>query len=305
MAMNSSGQISLGGTTVGESINIAIGGTGTTTTSLNDTIVRTLAGVPSGQIVMPDDFWGKSLSFPVPIPPGGITGGLDLRAYSLANGWDGVSLVTLDIPVGTTITSTSNTVPALTIAGVFPNGVQITNAGTIAGGPGNAGRGAGTSPGTQAVAGANGGIAIFASTPAEITNNGDIAGGGGGGGGGASYHPTAYGIATTGGGGGGGGANFGLPGAPGPGAFQTGSAGQPGTLTLGGAGGAGYPGGQSGRGGNGGNRGAAGEAGQLSTFWLTAWMVYGPAGGGAAGPSVSGDAFITWLATGNRYGPIV
>jgi hypothetical protein len=34
-------------------------------------------------------------------------------------------------------------------------------------------------------------------------------------------------------------------------------------------------------------------------------MVYGPAGGGAAGPSVSGDAFITWLATGNRYGPIV
>jgi hypothetical protein len=263
MAMNSSGQISLGGTTVGESIGIAIGGTGTATISLNDTIVRTLAGVPSGQIVMPDDFWGKSLSFPVPVPPGGITGGLDLRNYALANGWDGVSLVTLDIPVGTTITSTNNAVPALTIAGVFPNGVQITNAGTIAGAPGNAGRGAGSTQ--PAVAGANGGIAIFASTPAEITNNGDIAGGGGGGGGGASYHPTGFGIVPTGGGGGGGGANFGTPGQPGI-ATQTGSAGQPGTLTLGGAGGAGFSGGQSGRGGNGGNRGQAGEAGQLATF---------------------------------------
>ena len=303
MAMNSSGQISLGGTTVGESINIAIGGTGTTTTSLNDTIVRTLAGVPSGQIVMPDDFWGKSLSFPVPIPPGGITGGLDLRAYSLANGWDGVSLVTLDIPLGTTITSTNNLVPALTIAGVFPNGVQITNAGTIAGAPGNAGRGAGTNAGGQAVAGANGGIAVFASTPAEITNTGDIAGGGGGGGGGASYHATGFGIPPAGGGGGGGGANFGVPGQPGI-STNTGSAGQPGTLTLGGAGGGGF-GNTSGRGGNGGNRGAAGEAGQLSTFWGTSWLVFGPAGGGAAGPSVSGDAFITWLATGNRYGPIV
>lgn len=62
MAMNSSGPISLGGATTGESINLEIGSPATSTVSLNDTIVRTLAGVVSGTIVVPTDFYGKSLS---------------------------------------------------------------------------------------------------------------------------------------------------------------------------------------------------------------------------------------------------
>jgi hypothetical protein len=62
MAMNSSGPISLGGATTGQSINLEIGSPATSTVSLNDTIVRTLAGVVSGQIVVPTDFYGKSLS---------------------------------------------------------------------------------------------------------------------------------------------------------------------------------------------------------------------------------------------------
>jgi hypothetical protein len=62
MAMNSSGPISLGGATTGQSINLEIGSPATSTVSLNDTIVRTLAGVASGQIVVPTDFYGKSLS---------------------------------------------------------------------------------------------------------------------------------------------------------------------------------------------------------------------------------------------------
>lgn len=62
MPMNSSGPISLGGATVGESINLEIGQPATSTVSLNDTIVRTLAGVSTGQIVVPTDFYGKSLS---------------------------------------------------------------------------------------------------------------------------------------------------------------------------------------------------------------------------------------------------
>jgi len=48
MGLNTSGQISLAGTTVGESIEIELGGSGSTQIALNDTNVRTLAGVPSG-----------------------------------------------------------------------------------------------------------------------------------------------------------------------------------------------------------------------------------------------------------------
>ena len=60
MALNGSGPISLGGTTTGQSIAIELGGSGTAQISLNDTNVRTLAGVSSGAIVMPTNFWGKS-----------------------------------------------------------------------------------------------------------------------------------------------------------------------------------------------------------------------------------------------------
>ena len=60
MALNSSGPISLGGATAGQSINLELGQAATATTSLNATNVRTLAGVLSGQIIMPTNFWGKS-----------------------------------------------------------------------------------------------------------------------------------------------------------------------------------------------------------------------------------------------------
>ena len=60
MALNSSGPISLGGTTTGQSIALENGGSGTSTISLNDAAVRSLAGVASGAIAMPTDFWGKS-----------------------------------------------------------------------------------------------------------------------------------------------------------------------------------------------------------------------------------------------------
>jgi hypothetical protein len=59
MALNSSGPISLAGTTTGQSIELELGGTGFTMISLNDSSVRSLAGVPTGQIAMPTDFWGK------------------------------------------------------------------------------------------------------------------------------------------------------------------------------------------------------------------------------------------------------
>jgi hypothetical protein len=60
MALNPSGAISLGGPTSGQSIAVELGLSPTASISLNQTDVRTLAGVPSGAIVMPTDFWGKS-----------------------------------------------------------------------------------------------------------------------------------------------------------------------------------------------------------------------------------------------------
>jgi len=60
MALNASGPISLAGTTAGQSIQLELGGTGTSQISLNCASVRTLAGVASGQIAMPTNFYGKS-----------------------------------------------------------------------------------------------------------------------------------------------------------------------------------------------------------------------------------------------------
>ena len=60
MALNSSGQLSIGGTTSGESINLELGRSATATSGLGDTDLRSLAGVSSGPIVLPDDFWGTS-----------------------------------------------------------------------------------------------------------------------------------------------------------------------------------------------------------------------------------------------------
>lgn len=64
MALNASGPISLGGSTTGESIAAELALSPTAEITLNDTGVRTLAGVASGAITMPTDFWGKSTGAP-------------------------------------------------------------------------------------------------------------------------------------------------------------------------------------------------------------------------------------------------
>jgi hypothetical protein len=60
MAMNSSGPISLAGTTVGQSIALEVQLSPTAQISLNDVIVRELAGIPTGAISMPPNFWGTT-----------------------------------------------------------------------------------------------------------------------------------------------------------------------------------------------------------------------------------------------------
>jgi hypothetical protein len=65
MALNTSGPISLGGNTAGQSIAAELSLNPTAQISLNDTNVRTLAGVPSGAIIMPTNFYGKANTVPI------------------------------------------------------------------------------------------------------------------------------------------------------------------------------------------------------------------------------------------------
>lgn len=60
MTLNSSGAISLAGSTSGQSIALELSKGATSQITLNDTDVRTLGGKASGAIAMPTDFWGKS-----------------------------------------------------------------------------------------------------------------------------------------------------------------------------------------------------------------------------------------------------
>lgn len=60
MTLNASGPISLAGATAGQSIAVELGLGATTAISLNDASVRSLAGVASGAIIMPTNFYGKT-----------------------------------------------------------------------------------------------------------------------------------------------------------------------------------------------------------------------------------------------------
>jgi hypothetical protein len=59
MPLVSSGEISIGGSTTNRSINLELGRSATATSSLNESALRTLAGVASGAISL-SNFYGKS-----------------------------------------------------------------------------------------------------------------------------------------------------------------------------------------------------------------------------------------------------
>lgn len=89
MTLNASGAISLGGATVGQSINLENQLSATALVSLNDAAVRALAGVPSGAIAIPTNFYGKSFSAPfngfsTPIDLGSGIGQVQFAAISPA-----------------------------------------------------------------------------------------------------------------------------------------------------------------------------------------------------------------------------
>lgn len=73
MALASSGTLSIGGSTSGRSINLELGRSATATSSLGESALRTLAGVPSGAISI-SDFYGASSSVDVQTVTAAISG---------------------------------------------------------------------------------------------------------------------------------------------------------------------------------------------------------------------------------------
>lgn len=322
-------------------VNVELGYSSTAQISLNDAAVRNLAGIPSGTISL-DNLHGKSNSFSFTISSNQTNA--DLRTLAINAGWNQSSALVATISSGVYISSNNTGTPALTVSGSFPGGVSLTNNGYIIGmgGAGGAGGssydnnpgGVSTVTANNGSVGSSGGLALSVSSAVTITNNNTIGGGGGGGGGGGSAllkvrSGSNYWGSNIGGSGGGGGRSSAAANSSGGAAgsgwmggsiqqYRYGNTGNAGTSSSGGATAAAvqglivgpcnsYP--TCGSGGAGGSWGAAGATGGTGSNVFNncqASLNYQRAGGsgGSAGGAVSGNANITWVATGTRLGSI-
>ena len=348
MTMVSTGPISLGGTGtsggLNQSVNVELGRSGTATINMNESGVRSLAGVPSGQISM-NNFYGKSNAFSFTATISSNTQNYNLLTAMQAAGYVNGSAYTVNLTInsGVYVWSNSTSLAGFDTGAITGTGtINLTNNGFIIGKGGDAGNNSNLGTTT----GQNGGPAISTSRNIIITNNSYIAGGGGGGGGGGPgggggagggnggrstgiFGPQVAGVGgaigqsgTTpsvnfssnnnhtgkgGTGGGGGGGAFFIPVPPGPG--PQGGSGGGGGRVLPGVGGAGGTGSSN----NGGAGGSANANGGVVTGGG------GGGGGGAAGGigNASGAGggsggravqlngnSVTWNATGTRYGAI-
>jgi hypothetical protein len=306
MTLNSSGPISLAGTTTGVSIEIENGGNGTTMISLNDTAVRTLAGVPSGAITMPTNFYGKSNTFTGSYTFTTNTANAALNITSISGYIAGKSNITVTVNSGIYLYATTNTSTyGLNLSGgTTGDTVTLVNNGYIMG---LGGAGGTSNPSTPGNAGSTGGPALNVGIGVNITVNNTNAsayiGGGGGGGGGGSNGGGGGAGGAIGGYGRGGNTNYGAGGGVGAKGSNAvacccGGGGGGGGRIFPGCGGAGASatdagyGGGAGGGGGGGGQGGAGGAGNAAGSTAT-----GNAGGGGGGWGASGGT-----STGNGSG---
>jgi hypothetical protein len=280
-------------------VNVELGLAGTTTISMNQPSVRTLAGVPSGAISM-QNLQNKSNRVTASATIAANTSNYTLNTAKAPGYSSGKTDMTLTINSGVFVSSSSTGSYALTVDTSWAAGdtVTIVNNGTIIGRGGNGGQNDSGSSNNQP--GSAAGPALLVSRAITLNNLNRIAGGGGGGGGGAFQFfsfPEATPQANGGSGGGGiGGSSAGTQ-------VGSGNQGSPGTLTSAGTGGAGiafYPGGVSGSGGNGGTYGSSGSAGGRGSGQSN----NSGRPGGAAGAAIVGNSNITYTNTGTRNGSV-
>lgn len=283
MTLNSSGPISLAGSTAGQSIAVELGRSATGLITLNDSAVRTLAGVPSGAITMPTNFYGKSNRVAISYTFTTSTVNASLNVNTIGGYTAGTSDITVTNNSDVYLWSNSTGVYGLSLSGATTGDtVTLVNNGFIMGMGGRAG----DYPSAGAAAGPA--INVGIGTNITVTNTSGYIGGGGGGGGGCNN------AARVGGGGGGGGGTGGTGYSPEMGGNTPGgsggSIGSVGGSPSGGEGG--YGGGRimpgtagtnesGGNGGNGGgNGGGGGQAGGSN-----GGNPYGGGGGGGWGSS--------------------
>lgn len=278
-------------------INVELGVSGTTQASLNQASYRTLAGVPSGAISM-SNFYGKANQFSFTISSNQTNA--NLRTLAVNAGWNGTVKVVATIASGVYISSNNTGTPALTVNGSFPGGVELINQGFIIGMGGNGNGRNIFAMGYIGLPGDPGGGALSVSSAISINNTGTIGGGGGGGGNGGSSFVEREEAGYFNGGGGGGRSSAAANSLGGVSVNNQGNGGA-GTVSAAGAGGLGvvynFPIGPRPDGGAGGNWGSTGVNGTSGNY-----SAAGP--GGAGGYAVSGNANITYIATGTRLGSI-
>lgn len=265
----------------------------------NNTNVPTSGAISLGQ------FYGAVRQFTFTISSD-FTTPQDLATLAVAAGWDGSApLVVINDAI---ISSNTTATPALTISGSFPAGVTLINNGHILG-MGGAGGNSGwwygyLNQGLLGTPGLPGGLALSVSSNVTIENNNIIGGGGGGGGVGNIFYSYDTFWRTGGGGGGRSGLTDSAGGNGTPYPYESPN-GNPGTFASAGTG-TGANAFYSHYAGNGGNWGEAGTSGTSSTYTYTAeYGSRGPWAGGAGGNAVVGNSYVTWVATGTRYGVLV
>ena len=203
MALNPSGVMSIGGTTIGASINLELKLSATANSSIGQANFRELAKVPTGAISL-SDFYGKSSIVEIVISENRTQ--YTLSPSEVPGYLAGETKVQLRIDEDVYLYSTDINAPALTVIGfVAGDEVTIVNEGYVMG---KGGQGGQTDAFPPYAIGEPGGPAVSVFFPVTIENNRYIAGGGGGGSGGVDYG------AGGGGAGGGKGGNTSISGGP-------------------------------------------------------------------------------------------
>jgi hypothetical protein len=125
MTMNSSGPISLAGSTTGQSIALEIGQSATATISYQTTLVRTLSGTSSGStVVMPTNFYGKSLAPVWNTAAGSLGSGYTQQAVSYtvsATNSPTYSVVSGALPSGLSLNTSSGVISGTISSGAVGN----------------------------------------------------------------------------------------------------------------------------------------------------------------------------------------